>query len=211
MSDPESRARFQRARGKGGFRRASWDEVQEIIAASCIHTIKKHGPDRIIGFSPIPAMSFLVLWRRFAFSAADGRRKSELLRLVLRSAARFAGNLGRANRCLRKRRLVQLEIYRGDGFESEHDPHARLSLRRRGPSQRNKNGCHGTRLQSGRKIRRPVDPGSCGSGRRLLDGGQSRHPKGISPRDKRPLFYRLCKTLYRFAVPDRTCQRRQRL
>jgi nitrate reductase alpha subunit len=59
MSDPEKRARFQRARGKGGFRRASWDEVQEIIAASCIHTIKKHGPDRIVGFSPIPAMSFL--------------------------------------------------------------------------------------------------------------------------------------------------------
>ena len=59
MEDPEKRARFQRARGKGGFRRASWDEVQEIIAASCIHTIKKHGPDRIIGFSPIPAMSFL--------------------------------------------------------------------------------------------------------------------------------------------------------
>ncbi len=59
MEDPESRARFQRARGKGGFRRASWDEVQEIIAASCIHTVKKHGPDRIFGFSPIPAMSFL--------------------------------------------------------------------------------------------------------------------------------------------------------
>ncbi|NNE67007.1 MAG: nitrate reductase subunit alpha [Pyrinomonadaceae bacterium] len=59
MNNPAQRARFQRARGKGGFRRASWDEVQEIIAASCIHTIKKHGPDRIIGFSPIPAMSFL--------------------------------------------------------------------------------------------------------------------------------------------------------
>ncbi|MBK7801084.1 MAG: nitrate reductase subunit alpha [Chloracidobacterium sp.] len=59
MENPESRARFQRARGKGGFRRASWDEVQEIIAASCIYTIKKFGPDRITGFSPIPAMSFL--------------------------------------------------------------------------------------------------------------------------------------------------------
>ena len=31
--------------------------VLEIIAASMVHTIKKHGPDRIAGFSPIPAIS----------------------------------------------------------------------------------------------------------------------------------------------------------
>ncbi|MDO8277752.1 MAG: molybdopterin-dependent oxidoreductase, partial [Burkholderiaceae bacterium] len=31
----------------------------EIIAAANVHTIKKHGPDRIIGFSPIPAMSMV--------------------------------------------------------------------------------------------------------------------------------------------------------
>lgn len=59
VNDPEARARYQRARGKGGFRRASWDEVLELISASLIHTIKQHGSDRIIGFSPIPAMSFL--------------------------------------------------------------------------------------------------------------------------------------------------------
>ena len=59
MSDPVKRARYQRARGKGGLRRASWSTVQEIIAASAVHTIKKHGPDRIVGFSPIPAMSML--------------------------------------------------------------------------------------------------------------------------------------------------------
>jgi nitrate reductase alpha subunit len=56
-SDPEKRAAYQRARGKGGLRRASWDELLELLAAAQIHTIKKHGPDRIIGFSPIPAMS----------------------------------------------------------------------------------------------------------------------------------------------------------
>jgi len=49
--------RYKRQRGKGGFRRASWDEVLEIIAASMIYTIKKYGPDRVAGFSPIPAMS----------------------------------------------------------------------------------------------------------------------------------------------------------
>jgi nitrate reductase alpha subunit len=59
VNNPESRARYQRARGKGGFRRGSWEELQELIAAATIHTIKQHGSDRIVGFSPIPAMSFL--------------------------------------------------------------------------------------------------------------------------------------------------------
>ena len=39
--------------------RATWDEVTEIIAAANAYTIKRHGPDRIIGFSPIPAMSMV--------------------------------------------------------------------------------------------------------------------------------------------------------
>ncbi|MBX7202171.1 MAG: nitrate reductase subunit alpha [Bacteroidia bacterium] len=59
QSDPEKRKRYQRARGKGGFRRAKWDEVLELIAAANIYTIRKYGPDRVIGFSPIPAMSML--------------------------------------------------------------------------------------------------------------------------------------------------------
>ncbi len=59
QNNPETRARYQRARGKGGFRRVSWDLAKEIIAASNIYTTKKYGPDRLIGFSPIPAMSML--------------------------------------------------------------------------------------------------------------------------------------------------------
>lgn len=59
QNNPELRKKYQQARGKGGFRRASWDEVNEIIAAANIYTAKKYGPDRVIGFSPIPAMSML--------------------------------------------------------------------------------------------------------------------------------------------------------
>lgn len=59
VEDEQRRARFQRARGKGGFRRATWDVVLEVIAAACLYTAKKWGPDRIFGFSPIPAMSYL--------------------------------------------------------------------------------------------------------------------------------------------------------
>jgi len=71
VENPEARRRWQQARGKGGFRRASWDTALELIAASCVYTIKKHGPDRINGFSPIPAMSMI--------SYAAGSRFLQLL------------------------------------------------------------------------------------------------------------------------------------
>ncbi len=59
QANPDKRRAYQKARGKGGFRRAHWDEVLEIMAAANIYTAKKYGPDRVIGFSPIPAMSML--------------------------------------------------------------------------------------------------------------------------------------------------------
>ncbi|WP_395699965.1 nitrate reductase subunit alpha [Aquabacterium sp.] len=59
VGDPHKRAEWQKQRGLGGFVRSSWDEVNEIVAAANVHTIKQYGPDRIIGFSPIPAMSMV--------------------------------------------------------------------------------------------------------------------------------------------------------
>lgn len=59
QADPQARKSYQSVRGMGGFVRAEWEEVNEIIAAANIHTIKKHGPDRVCGFSPIPAMSMI--------------------------------------------------------------------------------------------------------------------------------------------------------
>jgi nitrate reductase / nitrite oxidoreductase, alpha subunit len=55
--DPEKAARYKSFRGKGGFVRSSWPEVSELIAAAHVHTVKRFGPDRVVGFSPIPAMS----------------------------------------------------------------------------------------------------------------------------------------------------------
>ncbi len=57
--DPEKSARYKAARGKGGFVRAEWWEAAEMVAAAHVHTIKKYGPDRVAGFSPIPAMSMV--------------------------------------------------------------------------------------------------------------------------------------------------------
>ena len=74
VENPEARARWQRARGKGGFRRANWDTVLEMISAAQVYTIKTHGPDRIAGFSPIPAMSMI--------SYAGGARMLQLMGAV---------------------------------------------------------------------------------------------------------------------------------
>jgi nitrate reductase alpha subunit len=59
QADPVLRQSYQKVRGQGGFVRAGWDEANEIVAAANIYTIKEHGPDRVIGFSPIPAMSMI--------------------------------------------------------------------------------------------------------------------------------------------------------
>jgi nitrate reductase / nitrite oxidoreductase, alpha subunit len=71
VEDPQKRLSYTAKRGMGGFRRGSWDDVVEIIAASTVYTVKKDGPDRVIGFSPIPAMSMI--------SYAAGTRFLQLL------------------------------------------------------------------------------------------------------------------------------------
>ena len=59
VSDDAKAKSYKSKRGMGGFVRSSWDEVNEIIAASNLHTVKRWGPDRVVGFSPIPAMSMV--------------------------------------------------------------------------------------------------------------------------------------------------------
>ncbi|OIV36799.1 nitrate reductase subunit alpha [Mangrovactinospora gilvigrisea] len=71
QDNPDRRRAYQQARGKGGLVRASWEEAIEIAAAAQVHTIKKYGPDRMAGFSPIPAMSMV--------SHAAGARYHSLL------------------------------------------------------------------------------------------------------------------------------------
>ena len=59
VENDATRRDYQAVRGLGGFVRSSWDEVNEIVAAANVYTIKKYGADRVIGFSPIPAMSMI--------------------------------------------------------------------------------------------------------------------------------------------------------
>ena len=70
--DHPGRARaYKSARGKGGLVRATWDEAVEMVAAAYVHTIRTWGPDRVAGFSPIPAMSMV--------SHASGARFTHLV------------------------------------------------------------------------------------------------------------------------------------
>ena len=59
VEDPAKRAAYTSKRGHGGFVRVGWDEATEIVAAANAYTAKTWGPDRVLGFSPIPAMSMV--------------------------------------------------------------------------------------------------------------------------------------------------------
>ena len=71
VDNPARAARYKSARGKGGLVRATWDEALEMVAAAYVHTIATWGPDRVAGFSPIPAMSMV--------SHASGARFTQLV------------------------------------------------------------------------------------------------------------------------------------
>ncbi|AZK46367.1 nitrate reductase subunit alpha [Paenibacillus lentus] len=71
VENPEKARSYKQARGKGGHVRVSWEDATQMISAQLIYTIRKYGPDRIAGFTPIPAMSMI--------SYASGARFISLL------------------------------------------------------------------------------------------------------------------------------------
>ena len=87
--------------------------------------------DRVIGFSPIPAMS-MVSCRRRPLPVADRRGLPELLRLVLRPAAGQPADLGRADRRAGVGRLVQLQLHHRLGLQRAADADPGRALLHRG-------------------------------------------------------------------------------
>ncbi|WP_239727505.1 MULTISPECIES: nitrate reductase subunit alpha [unclassified Mammaliicoccus] len=71
VEDEQKAEIYKSARGKGGHVRVNWRDVTQLITAQIIYTVKKYGPDRIAGFTPIPAMSMI--------SYASGARFISLL------------------------------------------------------------------------------------------------------------------------------------
>ena len=133
VEDPEKRAAYTQKRGLGGFVRATWDEVdRDHRRRQRLHRSRTYGPDRVIGFSPIPAMSMV--------SYAAGARYLSLLGGVCMSFYDWycdlppssPADLGRADRRAGKRRLVQLRLPDPLGLERPADAHARRPFLHRG-------------------------------------------------------------------------------
>ena len=128
VENPEKRNAYVSKRGLGGFVRSTWDEVNELIASANAYTVKTYGPDRVFGFSPIPAMSMV--------SYAAGSRYLSLLGGVCMSFYDWycdlppasAADMGRTDRRAGIGRLVQFRISDPVGFERTADAHARRPL-----------------------------------------------------------------------------------
>lgn len=72
VEDPEKSKKYKKVRGHGGLIRVHRYEALEMISAACLYTIKKYGPDRIGGFTPIPAMSMMSFSAGARFIALMG-------------------------------------------------------------------------------------------------------------------------------------------
>ena len=144
----------------------SWDEVNEIIAAANAYTAKTYGPDRVFGFSPIPAMSMV--------SYAAGSRYLSLLGGVCMSFYDWYCDLppaspqtwGEQTDVPEIGRLVQFRLPDPVGLERPADPHARRPLLHRGPLQGRQERRDLPGLLRGLEIRRPLDLAEAGHRRR---------------------------------------------
>ena len=163
VDDPERARAYKSQRGKGGFLRASWDEAAELIAAAHVHTIRRYGPDRIAGFSPIPAMSMVSYTAGHPLPLADRRRMPLLLRLVRGPAARLAADLGRPDRRPRVGRLVELLLPGPLGLEHPPDADPRRPLHDRGPLPGPEGGRRVPRLRRPHQVRRPLAAAEAGT------------------------------------------------
>ena len=181
----QKRKRYQRARGKGGFRRTKWDEVTELIAAASLYTARSVGPDRVMGFSPIPAMSFV--------SYAAGSRFLQLCGGVNMSFYDWYADLPNAFPEVWGDQTDVCES--ADWYNSKYivSMAANLNMTRTPGRALHLGGAHRGHqvrrhragLQPGRQVLRRVDPGPGRTGHRAMDGGQSRHPQGVLRRPPR--------------------------
>ena len=155
------------------------------IAAAIIYTIKKHGPDRIAGFSPIPAMSMV--------SYAAGARFLQLIGGVNLSFYDWYCDLppaspetwGEQTDVARVGRLVQRQLLAVDGLEPEHDPHARRHFAAEARHNGTKLWVFSPDFSQVAKYADEWIADQRRPGRRLLDGGQPRPAEGVPPRQAR--------------------------
>ena len=210
QADPERRRRYQRARGKGGLVRVSWAEATELIAAAHVHTIKTYGPDRVAGFSPIPAMSMV--------SFAAGSRFVELIGGVMTSFYDWYADLPVASPQVFGDQTDVPES--GDWWDAAYlvmwgsnvpvtrtpDAHWMAEVRYRGTKVCQRQP--GLRRQH--EIRRRVDAVCGGDRRGAGDGDGSRHLVGMLRAQPGSVLRRLRAAVHRSAVPGQAGGTRRR-
>ena len=163
VEDPERSKAYRNARGKAGWRRTSWDEATDIIAAAKVYTIKKFGPDHLASFSPIPAMSMV--------SFLSGHRLSNLLGGTMLSFYEWYHDLphvmpmiwGDQTDVHEFRGLVSRGLLDRDGVQPADDADGRRALRVGAQVQRRQAGQSLARLFGCDEVRGlwvPVRPGT---------------------------------------------------
>ena len=156
-----------------------------MVAAAHVHTIKRHGPDRCVGFTPIPAMSMASYAAGTRFLSLIGGVDPLLLRLVRGPSALLAAGLRRPDRRAGVRRLVQRRLPDDLGDEPADDAHARRPLHDRGALPRPEGRRRLARLRRAHQVRRPLAGRRAGQRRGAGDGDGPRDPEGVLRRARR--------------------------
>ena len=201
VQDEEKARVYKKARGKGGLVRATWDEVVEIVAAAHVYTVKRWGPDRIAGFSPIPAMS--------PVSYASGARFLELIGAPMLSFYDWYADLPNASPADVRRpdrrpgvgRLVGCGLPVHVGLQRPDDPHARRPLDDRGALPRPEGRRRRAGLRREREVRRRVGEPRARHRRCAGDGDGARRPQGVLRRLHDALLRDLQQAVHRPAAP----------
>ncbi|VGG86204.1 respiratory nitrate reductase subunit alpha [Klebsiella pneumoniae] len=142
MQDPAKTRSYKAARGKGGFVRSSWKELNQLIAAANVWTIKHYGPDRVAGFSPIPAMSMVSYAAGTRYLSLIGGTCLSFYDWYCDLPPRLADDLGRTDRRAGIRRLVQLQLHYCLGLQRAADPNPGRPLLYRSALQGHQNYRH---------------------------------------------------------------------
>ena len=169
-----------------------------------------YGPDRVAGFSPIPAMSMV--------SFAAGSRFVELIGGVMTSFYDWYADLPVASPQVFGDQTDVPES--GDwwdavvsddvGLQCSGHPHARRALDGRGPLPRNESGQRQPRLRRQHEVRRRVDAVCGGDRRGAGDGDGSRHLVGMLRAQPGSVLRRLRAAVHRSAVPGQARGTRRR-
>ena len=178
---PRSRrtARYRGERGRGGFVRCDWEEASELIAAATVHAIREHGPDRVGGFTPIPAMSPVSFAAGTRFLSLIGGHTTTFYDWYADLPPASPQVFGDQTDVPGVGGLVGRELLDRVGHEPADHAHAGRALHDRGALSRPEGRGRLAGLLRSREVRRRLAAGPAGHRRGAGDGDGSRDAQGV--------------------------------